>query len=179
MILFIDMGKNKHINNESASFNLPDKKEREKSNFEEFITKLLGKVIFRKESFFGLDVQKMVIIVTPSYKIASVISSPKKWSERYPQKRQDILDPEIAKQWAKDNGFEITFVAPTPQLKSRLHNSFGDVMVADVVAESKKVKVNVNEEIVNSGLPDFVKDWAKDNPEKFMENIKRIKELLK
>jgi len=76
MILFIDMGKNKHINNESASFNLPDKKEREKSNFEEFITKLLGKVIFRKESFFGLDVQKMVIIVTPSYKIASVISSP-------------------------------------------------------------------------------------------------------
>jgi len=48
MILFIDMGKNKHINNESASFNLPDKKEREKSNFEEFITKLLGKVIFRK-----------------------------------------------------------------------------------------------------------------------------------
>jgi len=47
------------------------------------------------------------------------------------------------------------------------------------MTESKKVKVNVNEEIVNSGLPDFVKDWAKDNPEKFMENIERIKKLLK
>ena len=52
-------------------------------------------------------------------------------------------------------------------------------MVPDVVSENKVRKINVKEEIENSGLPDFVKDWAKDNPERFVENINRIKRLLK
>jgi len=51
MILFIDMGKNKHINNESASFNLPDKKEREKSNFEELSQSYLVKLFLEKKVF--------------------------------------------------------------------------------------------------------------------------------
>ena len=165
--------------NESASFNVPEKKERQKSTYEEFITKLLGKVILTKETFFGLDVQKIVVIITPSFKIASVVSNSKKWFDRFPQKKQDILNPEEVISWANENGFEITFVAPTPQLKSRLHTSFGDVMVSDVVSENKVRKINVKEEIENSGLPDFVKEWAKDNPERFVENINRIKRLLK
>lgn len=173
------MGTKKHMRNESASFNVPKKEERQKSSYEEFITKLLGKIILTKETFFGLDVQKIVIIVTPSFKIASVLSSPKKWVDKFPQKRQDVLDPETVISWANENGFDITFVAPTPQLKSRLHNSFGDVMVSDVVSENKVRKTTVKEEIANSGLPDFVKEWAKDNPERFMENINRIKKLLK
>ena len=115
------MGTNKHMRNESASFNVPEKKERQKSNYEEFITKLLGKVILTKETFFGLDVQKIVIIVTPSFKIAAVVSNNKKLLGRFPQKKQDILNPEEVISWANENGFEITFVAPTPQLKSRLH----------------------------------------------------------
>ena len=173
------MGNKKHMLNESASFNMPEKEERQKSNYEEFITKLLGKVILTKERIFGLDVQKLVIIVTPSFKIAAVVSSPKKLSEKFPQKRQEILNPETVISWANENGFDITFVAPTPKLKLRLHSSFGDVMVPDVVSENKVRKINVKEEIENSGLPDFVKDWAKDNPERFVENIKRIKRLLK
>ena len=173
------MGTNKHMRNESASFNMPEKEERQKSNYEEFITKLLGKVILKKERIFGLDVQKLVIIVSPSFKIAAVVSNPKKLSEKFPQKRRDILNPEEVIQWANQNGFDITFVAPTPKLKSKLHTSFGDVMVSDVVSENKVRKINVKEEIENSGLPDFVKDWAKDNPERFVENINRIKRLLK
>ena len=173
------MGTNKHIKNESASFNVPENKERQKSNYEEFITKLLGKVILTKETFFGLDVQKIVIIVTPSFKIAAVVSNNKKLLGRFPQKKQDILNPEEVISWANENGFEITFVAPTPQLKSRLHTSFGDVMVSDVVSENKVRKMTVKEEIESSGLPDFVKEWAKDNPERFVENINRIKRLLK
>ena len=158
---------------------MPEKKERQKSNYEEFITKLLGKVILTKETFFGLDVQKIVIIVTPSFKIAAVVSNSKKLLGRFPQKKQDILNPEEVISWANENGFEITFVAPTPQLKSRLHTSFGDVMVSDVVSENKVRKMTVKEEIESSGLPDFVKEWAKDNPERFFENINRIKRLLK
>ena len=158
---------------------MPEKKERQKSNYEEFITKLLGKVILTKETFFGLDVQKIVIIVTPSFKIGAVVSNSKKLLGRFPQKKQDILNPEEVISWANENGFEITFVAPTPQLKSRLHTSFGDVMVSDVVSENKVRKMTAKEEIESSGLPDFVKEWAKDNPERFVENINRIKRLLK
>jgi len=179
MILFIDMGNKKNMFNESASFNMPKKEERQKSSYEEFITKLLGKVILTKETFFGLDVQKIVAIVTPSFKIASVVANSKKLIDKFPQKRQDTLNPEEVKKWAEENGFNITFVAPTPQLKSRLHKHFGDVMVMDTVSESAIKNVNINEEINKSGLPDFVKKWGKDNPEKFMENIERIKRLLK
>ena len=52
-------------------------------------------------------------------------------------------------------------------------------MVSDVVSENKVRKMTVKEEIDSSGLPDFVKEWAKDNPERFVENINRIKRLLK
>ena len=41
-----DTKKSKNTLHESASFNVPNKKEREKSYFEEFITKLLGRVFF-------------------------------------------------------------------------------------------------------------------------------------
>ncbi len=173
------MGGKKNIKNESASFNVPEREERQKSNYEEFITKLLGKVILKKERIFGLDVQKIVIVITPSFKIAAVVSNTKKLVDLFPQKRQDILNPEEVISWAKENGFDITFVAPTPKLKSRLNATFGDVMVPDVVSENKVRKINVKEEIEKSGLPNFVKEWGKNNPEKFIENIERIKKLLK
>ncbi len=173
------MGGKKNIKNESASFNIPKKEERQKSRYEDFITKLLGKVILTKETFFGLDVQKLVVVVSPSFKIAAVVANSKKLIDKFPQKKQDILNPEEVISWAKENGFDITFVAPTTKLKSRLHSSFGDVMVPDVVSENKVRKIDVNESIETSGLPSFVKEWGKDNPEKFMENIERIKKLLK
>jgi hypothetical protein len=116
--------KNKKILNESASFNMPEKKEREKSYFEEFITKLLGKVFLTKKTFFGMDEQKIAIIVTPTMKIAAVVSSPKKWVSKFPQKRQDILNTDTVIDFANEYGFDITFVAPTPQLRSKLYSMF-------------------------------------------------------
>jgi hypothetical protein len=173
--------KNKKILNESASFNMPEKKEREKSYFEEFITKLLGKVFLTKKTFFGMDEQKIAIIVTPTMKIAAVVSSPKKWSSRFPQKRQDILSSDTVVDFANEHGFDITFVAPTPQLRSKLYSMFGDVMQEENISESKKrdnYKV-VLEELNKSSLPESVKQWAKDNPEKFIQNIEEVKKLLK
>jgi hypothetical protein len=162
---------------ESASFQPVEKKEREKSDFEDFITKLLGKIFLTKTSFFGLDTQKIVIIVTPSYKIASVVAAPKKWIDKLPQKRQETLNPELIINWAQENGFEISFNAETPKLKSKLLSSFGDVMVDHTISESVN-SINLTEEINNSGLPEFVKQWALDNPEKFKSNINEIKRLL-
>ena len=167
--------------NESASFNVPKKKEREKSYFEEFITKLLGKVFLTKKSFFGLDTQKIAIIVTPSMKIASVVSSPKKWASKFPQQRQDILDSNTVLDFANEYGFDITFVAPTPQLRSKLYTMFGDVMSEENISESKikNEYQTVLEELQKSSLPESVKQWAVDNPEKFIQNIEEVKNLIK
>ena len=169
------------ILNESASFNVPEKKEREKSYFEEFITKLLGKVYLTKKSFFGLDEQKIAIIVTPTMKIAAVVSSPKKWASRFPQSRQETLNSSTVIDFANEHGFDITFVAPTPQLKGRLYGMFGDVMAEENISESKSRNEYeiVLEEVKKSSLPESVKNWVIDNPEKFIKNIEEIKKLLK
>lgn len=173
--------KSKNILNESASFNMPEKKEREKSYFEEFITKLLGKVYLTKKTFFGLDEQKIAIIVTPSMKIASVVSSPKKWASRFPQQKKDILSSDIVLDFANEHGFDITFVAPTPQLRSKLYTMFGDVMSEENINESKSKSdyKTIFEELQKSSLPEHIKQWAKDNPEKFLKNIESVKNLLK
>lgn len=173
--------KSKNTLHESASFNVPNKKEREKSYFEEFITKLLGRVFLTKKTFFGLDEEKIAIIVTPSMKIASVVSSPKKWVSRFPQKRQDILNSNTVLDFANENGFDITFIAPTPQLSAKLYTMFGDIMDEKNINESN-TKYNYStlfEELQKSSLPESIKQWAKDNPEKFIKNIESVKNLLK
>ena len=157
--------------NESGSFNVPKKEEREKSTFEDFILKLLGRVNLNKSTFFGLENKKIVIFVTPSLKIASVVANPKKLLRNFPLNKNGVLDFETLKSWAEENSFEITFTAPTPNLKRLLSSKLGDVMVES--KEDKKKEVNL------SILPESVQKWAKENPEKFSENIERIKRLLK
>lgn len=171
----------KKLQSESASFSAPKSKKREKSYFEEFITKLLGKVFLTKKTFFGLEQQKIAIIVTPTMKIASVVSSPKKWASKFPQQRQDTLDTNTVINFANEHGFDITFVAPTPQLRSKLYSMFGDVMMEENISESttnNEYQV-VLEELKNSSLPDSVKQWAIDNPEKFIKNLESVKNLLR
>lgn len=171
----------KKLLNESASFNMPEKKEREKSYFEEFITKLMGKVYLTKKTFFGLDEQKIAIIVTPTMKIAAIVSSPKKWAAKFPQNKKDILDSNTVLNFANEHGFDITFVAPTPKLKNKLFTMFGDVMAVENISESKTRNEYdmVLEELKKSSLPESVKQWAIDNPEKFIQNIEEVKKLLK
>jgi hypothetical protein len=37
----------------------------------------------------------------------------------------------------------------------------------------------VLDELNKSSLPESIKNWAKDNPEKFIQNIEEVKKLLK
>jgi len=166
--------------NESGSFNVPNKPEREKSSYEDFILKLLGRIFLTKQVFFGMDEQKIAIIITPTLKIVSVVASPSKLVDKFPQKRQQFLNGDELIRWADDNGFEITFAAATPQLKHKLFNMLGDVMVSNEINESigkDKVKI-VLQELKKSSLPESVKQWAIDNPEKFIKNIEQVKNLL-
>lgn len=168
----------KNLHNESASFNMPEKKEREKGKYEEFILKLMGRIFLTKKVFFGFEEHKIAIVVTPTLKIAMILSSPKKLLNTFPFERNESLDTFKLKEWAKSNGYEITFSTPLPRLKLKLHSEFGDVMIT----ESKTVN-NDNyilfEEIKKSNLPDSVKQWVINNPEKFKQNIEEVKKLLK
>jgi len=163
--------KNSNLNESGASFNMPEKKEREKSNFEEFILKLLGRIVLTKSTFFGLENKKIVIFVTPSLKIANVLADPKKLLRNFPLDRNSTLNFDLLTQWAKENSFEITFSSPTPKLKRILSSKLGDVMVESKTESKKEVNISI--------LPESIQKWAKENPEKFSENIDRIKRLLK
>ena len=168
----------KNIHNESASFNMPDKKEREKGKYEEFILKLMGRIFLTKKVFFGFDEQKIVIIVTPTLKIANIASSPKKLLSTLPFERNQILDLCLLRNWSEQNGYEITFSTPLPNLRYKLFNSFGDVLVTESKSNDNEVKTLLHE-IKKSSLPESVKKWVMENPEKFRENIEEVKKLLK
>lgn len=156
--------------NESASFNVPEKKEREKSAFEDFILKLLGRIILTKSVFFGMDNKKIVIFVTPSLKIAHVVSDPKKLTRNFPFTDGSVLNFDDLTKWCQENKFEITFSATTPKLKRILTSKLGDVMLES--KEKKEIDLDIKL------LPESIKEWAEQNPEKFKSNIDHIRRLL-
>jgi len=159
--------------------NMPNKGGRNPNDFENFITKLLGKIFLTKKVFFGFDEQKIAIIVTPTLKIAYITSSPSKLLNTFPLDKGDTLIKDIVVDWSEENDFDITFAATTPQLKLKLYQFFGDVLVENQINESEKDK---HDELIlflnNSQIPESIKEWAKDNPEKFIKNIEEIKKLL-
>jgi len=171
--------KPKYRLSESASFQPKQHVEREKSNFEDFINKLLGKIVLTKKVFFGFDENKIVVIITPSLKIAAVVASPKKLVNEVPVKKGERLDASLLRSWANNNQYDLSFIAPTPKLKTQLYDLFGDSMVSDQILESKiSTPNNLINEVNKSKLPESIKKWVVDNPEKFTENIERIKKLL-
>jgi hypothetical protein len=99
------------------------------------------------------------------------VSDPKKLLKNFPLDRNSTLNFDLLTQWAKENSFEITFSSPTPKLKRILSSKLGDVMVESKTESKKEVNVSI--------LPESIQKWAKENPEKFSENIDRIKKLLK
>ena len=167
----------KNIHNESASFNMPEKQEREKGKYEDFILKLMGRVFLTKKVFFGLDEQKIVIIVTPTLKIASVLASPKKLLNNFPFVKNTELDLGVLKNWSESNGYDISFSTPLPRLKAKLRTILGDVIISESSGADETVLM-INE-VEKSSLPESIKKWIMENPENFIKKIDHIKKLLK
>lgn len=140
---------------------------------------LLGKIFLTKKVMFGLDENKIVIIVSPSLKVFELIAKPAKILNSFPFEKNRYIETEKLKKWAEENGYEITFTSTIPTLNRRLLRDFGDVMVEEVRSGKKELKVMVLEELEKSSLPESIKNWAKDNPEKFLQNIEQVQKLLK
>jgi len=129
---------------------------------------------------FGLNEYKITLVVSPSMKIFGIDSRPEKLKSKLPFEEMTFLNTAELNKWAKENDYEITFSTNSKSLARKLFQSFGNVLV-ESVSEKKEKELNVIvlEELERSTLPESVKTWAKDNPEKFMKNIKYIQELLK
>lgn len=147
-------------------------------NFNELISKLLGKINLTKPKFFGLDSQDIIIVISPSFKIYGLKSKPPKLLDTFPFKKGMILNPKQLMDWVGENDYEVTFESQVPSIKRKLFQFFGDTIVESESRE-KTMKILVMEELEKSQLPDSIKRWAKDNPEKFIKNIEIIQEMLK
>ena len=143
------------------------------------MTQLLGNIFLTKPVFFGLDEQKITVVVSPSLKVFGIYASPNKLINKFPFEEKKIISLRDLKKWAEDNGFDITFSAQSGKLKRDLMMSLGDVMVENKEPKEKELNVIVLEELNKSKLPDSIKEWAKDNPEKFIQNIKHVQNILK
>jgi hypothetical protein len=148
-------------------------------NLKELISNLLGKIYLKKSTMFGLDSQKITLIVSPSMKIFGVYSSPERLKNKFPFQKDRFLDPKILRQWANENGYEISFKTNVPSLNRQLYLQFGDAMNEEVNDKNRELSVLVMEELEKSQLPKSIKEWAKNNPEKFIKSIETIQEILK
>ena len=61
----------------------------------------------------------------------------------------------------------------------RMMTVFGENVVEEARGKRRELKFIVMEELEKSALPDHIKEWAKQNPEKFVQNLKTIQEMLK
>ena len=140
-------------------------------NTRDIINQFLGRIILTKSYFFGLDENKIVIIVTPSLKVARVVSKPKKLADKIPVNIKEILNVDELKSWAQENGYEITFKTDMTDLKRKLFSLFGDVLVE---SKNNNLSEYVINEVEKSHLPETLKEWVKSNPEKFIDKVKRL-----
>jgi len=147
-------------------------------NINELIAKLLGRIRLTKPRMFGLDSQDIVVVISPSMKIFGMRSKPEKLLNSFPFRKGSFLDTKELAKWADENDYKISFESQVPSLKRQLYQSFGDVMV-ESESQEKTMKIVMMEELEKSQLPESVKRWAKDNPEKFIKNIETIQEMLK
>jgi len=149
------------------------------SSMVNIINRLLGKIFLKKPVFFGVDEHKITLIVSPSMKIYGVYTSPKRLLSKFPFEEKKFLNIRDLKLWAEDNEFKITFSAETPKLRRELLILLGDVMVESKGDKEKELSIVVMQELKKSKLPESIKEWAKENPEKFIKNIRHVQNILK
>lgn len=147
-------------------------------NLKDIIKDILGKLNLKKTTFFGLEEQCITIFLSPTLKIYHLHSTPKRLLNNFPFEQKKIINLEELKTWSIDNKFVVTFSSPISDLNRKLLTVFGDGLVESISEKKNNVKL-ILLELNESNLPKSIKQWAAQNPEKFIKNIEHIKNLLK
>jgi len=143
------------------------------SDIKTLVYSLLGKIFLTKPTFFGLDADQIIIVVSPSLKVLHIGSTKSKLLNNFPLTVDGGLDSESLMRWATENGYVITFEAPTPKLNRTLYYKFSDVL--EESEKDKEFKDFINE----SKLPDSIKKKALDNEDWFKTNLIEIFKKVK
>lgn len=149
------------------------------NSFLDQVKHLIAKITLTKERFMGMRINKIEIYIAPSLKIIHIETKPEGLIDSIGLEKKSKLDLEKLKLWAQEHDYDVTFEAQYPRLKRHLFSIFGDVMKTDdTLSESlrkRTIQIIINEE----ELPDSIREWAYNNPEKFLQNIQRIRDILK
>lgn len=154
----------------SGMINIPKKEERV-DDIKGLVYSMLGKIYLTRPTFFGLDSQQIIIVVSPTLKILHIGTTKNDLLKNFPQKVDEKLDSEKLMNWANVNKFVITFEAPTPKLNRKLYFKF-----SNVIDEHKK---EFKDHIIESKLPKNIKNRALADEEWFKTSLKEIFNKIK
>ncbi len=149
------------------------KDENKLSNIKSMVYSLLGKVYLTKPTFFGLDANQIILVVSPSLKVLHLGATKNRLLNDFPIKVDDILDGDKLIDWSNQNNYVISFDAPTPKLNRKLYYQFSNVINEN--KNDKTFKDYINE----SKLPIQIKNKALNDEDWFRSNINEIFNKLK
>lgn len=153
---------------------MPSKKDEKRlSDLKSMVYSLLGKIYLTKPTFFGLDSNQIILVVSPTLKVLHVGATKNKLLNNFPLKVDDRLDGDKLIDWANQNDYVISFDAPTPKLNRKLYYQFSNVLNEN--KNTKTFKDYINE----SKLPIFIKNKALDDEDWFKSNINEIFKKIK
>lgn len=145
----------------------------------DILNNLLGRIFLKKPTFFGLDEQKITLLVSPSLKVFGIFAKPERLTNKFPFETKRFLNANELIEWAEENDFQITYSAQSPRMKRVLTRTFGTDVMVESEKKEKQLNVIVLEELEKSHLPESMKEWARNNPQKFIENLQHVQNLLK
>jgi len=146
--------------------------EKRLSDIKSLVYSLLGKVYLTKPTFFGLDSDQIILVISPSLKILHIGSTKSKNLKDFPLSVDSNLEGQVLIDWANEKGYVITFEAPTPKLNRQLFYIF-----SNVIKETKQK--DFKDYIIESKLPNFIKDKALENEEWFKSSLTEIFKKIK
>ena len=131
---------------------------------------MYGKIYLTRPTFFGLDSQQIIIVVSPTLKYY-IGTTKNDLLKNFSQKVDEKLDSEKLMNWYNVNKFVITPKAPTPKLNRKLYFKF-----SSVIDENKK---EFKDHIIESKLPKNIKNRALADEEWFKTSLKEIFNKIK
>jgi hypothetical protein len=144
------------------------------------LRELLSKITLERDILFGFVNQKITIFITPTIQIFRIVAEPKSLLKTFPFDEGQPLNLSKFVEYIESNKWEVSIHAKSPLLKRKLSDYFDDKIIIESSQKSQDIEValKVIENVEHSHIPDSIKKWAKNNPEKFLEHLKEVEKIL-
>jgi len=144
------------------------------------LRELLSKITLDRSILFGLSSQEIVIYITPTLQIFKVVCDPKSLRKTFPFEEGKPLNLSLLKDYIDSNKWNISIHAKSPQLRRKMLDHFEDEVINESYQKTTDIEVTLRviEQVEKSSIPESIKKWARNNPEKFLENLKDVEKII-